>query len=192
MFNTLEFARQKFPSLNAKEVAQIIAKSKLRKLKPGELFIKEGEVSSGPAYIAKGVMRSYVKVDGEEKTVVFRKDSEFIGALPSMFNDEPAVETVVAVENCIILTLDWKGFRQLAAKNSIIGRAYSRVIEGMMLESVDRIHEFTTLSAEQRYVKFIQENKDLLNRVQLRQVASYIGITEQSLSRMRARSAKNR
>lgn len=190
MFNTLEFARQKFPSLNAKDVTQIVTNTKLQKLKAGEVFIEAGTVVEGPAYIAKGLMRSYVDRDGEQKTVVFRKESEFIGSLPSMFRDEPAIETTVAVENCVIMMLDWVGFRALAGKNAVIGRAYSRLIEDMMLEAVHRIHDYTTLSAEERYMKFVKEEKGLLNRIQLKHLASYIGVTEQSLSRIRARIAK--
>ncbi len=187
MFNALEFARQKFPSLNAKEVTQIVTNTKLKKLKAGEVFIEAGTVAEGPAYIAKGLMRSYVDRDGEEKTVVFRKESEFIGSLPSMFRDKPAIETTVAVEDSVIMMLDWVGFRALAGKNAVIGRAYSRLIEDMMLEAVERIQDFTVLTPEERYTKFENDNRNLMQRIPLKYLASYLGVAAPSLSRIRLR-----
>ena len=190
MFNTLEFARQKFPFLEVKEAMAVIANTELRKVQGGEELIKEGEVASFSAYIIKGIFRAYKYVDGEEKTVLFRKETEFIGAPPSMFRDKPAEETVIATEDSLILVFDWKGFKELSKKNSKVANAYSHLVEDMMLEAIDRIQDFTILTPEQRYLKFVSENKDLMNRLQLKHIASYIGITEQSLSRIRARLAK--
>jgi CRP-like cAMP-binding protein len=192
MFNIQEFVRQKIPFVSTKEALKFIASTKMRKYKTGEAFIEQGEVSSKSAYIAKGVMRAFVNVDGEEKTVLFRKEGEFIGAPPSMFRNKPAKETVVAVEDCLLMIVDWEGFRDLAGSSAQISKAYSFVVEDMMLDAVDRIEDFTILSPEQRYLKFIKEEKDLLNRVQLKHIASFIGISEVSLSRMRARLAKRR
>lgn len=190
MFNTLEFIRQKFPFLEAKEAMKVIAKSKVKKLKTGEVFILEGEVAEVTAYIAKGILRAYSTVEGEEKTILFRREGELIGSPPSMFKGMPAQETVSAVEHSLILVMDWKGFRELSIKNLQLSKAYTRAVEEMMLDAVQRIQDFTVLTPEQRYLKFLKENKELINRVQLKHVASYIGITEQSLSRIRARLAK--
>lgn len=192
MFNTLEFIRLKFPFLEAKEALKIIANTKIRKLKAGEVFIQEGEVAEVTAYIAKGILRAYTTVEGEERTVLFRKEGELIGAPPSMFKGSPASETVEGLENSVILVIDWKGFRRLAKTNKQVGNAYTQAVEDMMLEAVERIQDFTILSPEQRYLKFIKEEKDLVNRVPLKHIASFIGVSKVSLSRMRARIAKSK
>lgn len=191
MFNALELVRQKFPMLDAKEALKVIANSELRKLKPGEVLIEDGTVAPITAYIAKGILRAYIVTEGvEEKTVLFRKEGEFIGAPPSMFKDEPAQENVEALENSVVFIIDWKGFRELAKKNIHLANAYARVVEEMMLEAVERIQDFTVLTPEERYIKFEKENRKLMQRIPLKYLASYLGVAVPSLSRIRARLAK--
>lgn len=192
MLNIQEFVRQKFPFLDVKEALKVISKTELRKLKVGEFLIEEGKVTNFTAYIIKGLFRAYVMRDGEERTVLFRKEMEFIGAPPSMFKQAPAQENVVAVEDSVVLIIDFVGFRKLARESMALSAAYTNLIEEMLLEGVERIQDFTTLSPEQRYLKFVDENKGLMNRIQLKHIASYIGVTEQSLSRIRARVATSK
>lgn len=191
MFNVQEFVRTKLPFLSVAETLKIVAKTKVIKLAEGEVYIKEGEVNENPGYIAKGLMRAYtLKNEAEEYTVVFRKEGEFIGALPSMLREQPANETVVAMEDSVLFQFDWKGFKKLAHKNATISRAYSHIIEEMLLDAVQRIQDFTLLSPEERYLKLIEDEPDLVDRVPLKHIATYLGIAVPSISRMRARIAK--
>lgn len=191
MFDPIKFARAQFPVLPAKEALEIIKSSKVLNLKAGDVFIEQGEVSYSSAFIVKGLMRAYcITNDAEEKTVLFRGEYEWIGSIPSMIKDKPANEQVVALEDTLLFLFDFRHFRSMAEKNSKISAAYSRMVEDMLSDAIDRIQDFTVLTAEQRYVKFERENRKLMQRIPLKYLASYLGIAVPSLSRIRARIAK--
>lgn len=193
MFDPFKFASERFPSLAAKDVASLIKTSKVVRLKAGETFIKQGERNPQSGFIISGIMRAYCIVDGyKEVSIIFRGVYEFIGSIPAMMFDEVADEQVEALEDTVLFVFDYANFRSLAKSNTGIAKAHSRVMEILLKDAISRIHDFAILSPEERYVKLIKENKKLVQRVPLKYLASYLGITEVSLSRIRGRISKNK
>lgn len=193
MFDPIEIAKTQFPDLGIEDVLTLVKSSRLVKRKAGHVLIKQGEISHQAAFVVNGLVRVYcVLDDGGEKTVLFRKEQDFVGSFPSMLHDKPAEEQVEALEDSILCLFDFKTFRKLARKNFNISKAYSSGLEKALEETIVRIQDFSVLSPEERYVKFMKENKDLNQRVALKHLASYIGVAVESLSRIRARISKDK
>jgi len=192
MFDPFKFASNRFPYLGTSDVAALVKTAKVISLKSGDVFIRHGEVDTRTAFIVSGLFRTYcITSEGDEVTQVFKKEYELIGSIPSMLFNEPASEQIEAIEDTLILLFDFKNFRELAKKNRSLSSAYTSMIEDMLHEAIDRIQDFTVLSAEQRYVKFESENRKMMQRIPLKHLASYLGIAVPSLSRIRARLAKS-
>lgn len=189
-FDPFEFAKNQFPFLQAEDVVSLLKSSRVKKLQTGEVFIERGKKTEKSALIIKGLLRGYrITSEGEEKNVLFRKEFEVIGSLQSMVMNEPTVEQVDALEVSWVFEFNFKRFRELSYKNIRISRAYNRIVELMLVDAVERIYAFTLESPEERYLNFAQKNRALVQRVPLKHLASYLGVTPWSLSRIRRRVA---
>ncbi len=188
-FDLFNYVKKIFPLLHVQDIAKLVSKTKIISLKEKELLIKKGEKNPKAALIIKGLVRAYHLVEEDQKTVLFRKEGEFIGSPHWMFSRKPAVEEVEALENSWLVEVDFQTFKKLAEKNLPLARAYNTALESMLMDAIIRIESFTALSPEERYLKFIENNKGLAQRIPMKHLASYLGVTPFSLSRIRRRIA---
>ncbi len=190
MIDPLKYARDRFPFLSVEEVSTLIKESRLVRKKRGEILVNQGELNYNAFFLLRGLVRAYcINNEGEERTIVFRGERTFVGSLPTMIFEQPAVEIIEAIEDCIVLEIDFRTFRQFSQKSLPFSRAYSSMLEEMLQEAIDRINDFVVLNPEQRYLKFMKDYDNLIQRIPLKYIASYIGITVPSLSRIRKRIA---
>lgn len=187
-FDPKEYIQRFFPFLEVQDLAQIIQHTKIIKLNEGDIYIAKGEKEPKSALIVKGLVHAYhILNEEEQKTILFRKEFEFIGSLQYMIEGKPAVEQVEALEKSWLIEADFHVFREMAKKNIRVSRAYNSLVETMLMDAVNRLISFTLENPEERYLKFAEENQDLLQRIPLKYLASYLGVTSFSLSRIRKR-----
>jgi CRP-like cAMP-binding protein len=184
---------RQFPYLTEEKVLNIISGSEVRMLEAGEIFIKTGEKSRKVAYVLQGLMRNYtLDQDGEEVTVHFAAETQSIAPYTAVFLGTPATETTQAVENTMVIVLDFQEVRQKAQHDPIVLRLYADMIEFTLINAIQRIEDFTQKSPEQRYQRVLDTQAYLIDRAPLKYLASYLGITAVSLSRIRKRLTKSR
>jgi CRP-like cAMP-binding protein len=106
---------------------------------------------------------------------------------PDFFNNKPAIETIQALEDSIIIYINVEAFEKLCEKYTIFFKLKSKALEKIIILAADRIHFFTVLSPEERFIKIQKEQPDLVQRVEQKHLASYLGITTVSLSRIKSR-----
>lgn len=176
----------KYMTLSDEEKHAIIDLDIFKAVKKSEVLLKEGEFSKNSFLVLKGCLRTFYVINGNEKTTAFYTELE--GFTPQcVLNNKPSEYYISAVEDSIISTAD-------PDMEAIIFEKFPRfetlcriLSEQFLVKNQASFDEFKTSSPEQRYLNLLDTRSDLLQRVPQYQLASYLGITPQSLSRLRAR-----
>lgn len=188
MLTELKQYLRQFTFLGPKDVADIISISKVVRYKKGDTIVSAGQTCYNMYVVLKGYVRMYVvREDGEERTVYLISRGMGFGSSKTLYAHRPGNETATALENCVVLEVDFEVFRQRAEKNPALYKLYAQALERALLEAVERIEYHSVLNPDQRYEYLQKHRPEILERVPLKYIASYIGITPVSLSRLRAR-----
>lgn len=181
----------KYISLTEEEKNTLVELNTFRNVKKGTILLRDGQYSSESFFVLEGCLRSFYIVDGEEKTTEFYSEMEGISP-PCVLNQLPSEFFISAVEDSIIqvssLGMEAEMFRKFPKFESLC-----RIIsEQLIAKKQTSFDEYKTSSPEQRYLNMLKNRPDLLQRVPQHQLASYLGIKPQSLSRLRARIARKK
>lgn len=148
---------------------------------------EEGQVAKEVYFINKGLIRLYYTKEGEEITGFIFQEGLFASSYDSFLKQQPSNQTLETLEECELLVIDKKGMEELyeaLPKMHIITR---KVAEQRFVNAQRILSSFILDSPEERYRKFEEAHKDLLMRVPQHYIASFLGITPVSLSRIRKR-----
>ena len=185
--------QSKFPYISEDKLMEVVSQGEIVMLNEGDIFISEGDRTHKIAMVLQGMMRNFIMNDnGEEITVVFATEMQAISAYSTIFLDRPASETSVAVEPTVLLVVDFKEFKKKTESDPLYMRLYSEIMETLLVAAIERIEDFTKKNPEQRYLRLIETHGHLIERVPLKYLASYLGVTSPSLSRIRKRLSLNR
>ncbi len=178
----------KYMVLTESEKKAIVGLNIFRNYKKGSVLLKEGQLSTDGYFVLKGCIRSYFMLDGEEKTTEFYTEME--GITPHCaLNNKPSDYFISCVEDSIVTVSNPEMEARMFESFPRFETLCRRLSEELLAKKQSSFDEFKTSSPEQRYLNLIGTRPDLLLRVPQHQLASYLGITPQSLSRMRARIA---
>lgn len=176
----------KYISLTEEEKNVIGSLDIFRSVKKGTTLLKEGQKSKDSFFVLKGCIRTYYMKDGEEKTTAFYTEMDALTP-PCVINKAPSEYYISCVEDSIITVSNSDMEAEMNnkfPKFEIMCRVLS---EELFAKQQINFDEFKTSSPEQRYLNLIQKRPDLIQRVPQHQLASFLGIKPQSLSRLRAR-----
>lgn len=152
----------------------------------GDVLLEEGEKSRNGYFVLKGCIRTYYVVDGEEKTTAFYTEME--GLTPHcVTTNEPSEYFIACVEDSILTVANPDMEEEMFLKFPKFETLCRMLSEDLLAKQQIDFDEFKISSPEQRYLSLQEKRPDLIQRVPQHQLASYLGITPQSLSRMRAR-----
>lgn len=161
-------------------------------LKPNEIFISKGDIINKVRYIKEGIIRAYTyDEEGREITFIFRWENQFFRPYESLLK-QPSKYYFQALEATQILELDFQIIQDYAETDPLYAHKYSEVLKNILFEALEHLESFILLSPEKRYLKIINEKPDIIHRVQDRHLASFLGITPVSLSRIKKRIADKR
>jgi len=162
--------------------------TKQKSLKAGEVYVRAGNLHRKMAFIRSGLMRAYmVKENGEEATLFFRKEEGQMASYDCVFENKPSRMFIEAFEDTEILEVDYDKLQEFMERHPHYEKARKHFMQRLMMESFLRVETFILLSPEERYLHFIANNKDLEARVPDKYIASILGITPESLSRIKKR-----
>lgn len=176
----------KYISLSEDEKNAIVSLDIFRSFKKGTTLLKEGQKSNDAYFILKGCIRTYYIIDGEEKTTTFYTEMEtltphcVINKAFSKYYISCVEDTILIVTNPDMEADSFKKFPKFESLCRILS-------EELLVKEQINFDEFKTSSPEQRYLNLLQKRPDLIQRVPQHQLASFLGIKPQSLSRLRAR-----
>ncbi|WP_299529141.1 Crp/Fnr family transcriptional regulator [Ulvibacterium sp.] len=157
----------------------------------GDFFLKRGEVQKDMGFISEGLVRRYyINEKGNQITTGFAKENEYLTDYPAFIQQRPTKYFLQCIEPSVIIGIPYT-IIQLSYEEFTNGQLYGRLMAEQTLTILnDRIEGFLFYTAEERYLKFIREHPELMNRVSLTHLSSFLGIERQSLSRIRKRIAK--
>ena len=176
----------KYVSLTDDEKNAILSLDLFRLVKKGTTLLKEGQKSKDSYFVLKGCIRTYYVVDGEEKTTAFYTEMEALTP-PCVINKTPSEYYVSCLEDNILLVSNADMEAEINSKFPKFDIMCKMLSEELLAKERMDFDEFKTSSPEQRYLNLLQKRPDLIQRVPQHQLASYLGIKPQSLSRLRAR-----
>lgn len=181
----------KYTSLS-NEIAEIVVESTIIKnFKKGTLLLKEGDISKESYFVLKGCVRSYLIDDGEDKTLEFYTEEQPI--LPISYGKDTLSEQYLeCVEDSILTVNTPEHENKMFLKHPQFESICRIMTEVMMSNFQESFINFKTSSPEERYLFLVKNRPDLLQRVPLFQLASYLGLKPESLSRLRKRLVKNK
>ena len=181
----------KYISLTEDEKNAIVSLDIFRSVKKGTILLKEGQKSQDEYFVLKGCIRKYYIIDSEEKTTAFFIEME--GLTPHCaINNVPSEYFVSCVEDTILKVAHKDLGVELFTKFPEFKIMCRILSEELVANQQINFDEFKTSSPEQRYLNLLQKRPELIQRVPQHQLASYLGIKPQSLSRLRARILEKR
>jgi CRP-like cAMP-binding protein len=137
-------------------------------------------------FINKGMARIYYLKDGIDITESFSFENNIIARVESLFTGRPSRKAIQILEDAEIVAINAIQLFKLYNDLPEIERLFRKIFETAYIETVNRIEGIQFHPAEERYNALLHESPDVLKRVPLKHVASYLGITQVSLSRIRA------
>lgn len=180
----------KFGIFSADELDEFIKLFEPRKLDKGDVFVKEGDSCKEVAFIVSGIFRSYYTTDdGVDNTFCFRFDGQMLAPYSALITGQPSVETMQAITSAELLVVP---------KSKIEGRMHTDPkwikflkihAEYEYVELEKRYLQLQRDSASQRYHTLMQDQPEYIRQIPLHYLASYLGITQRHLSRIRKEMA---
>lgn len=173
--------------LSPEDLQAIASQLKTAQYKKGTVLLKEGEVSSTCYFILEGCIRQYCTIDGDEKTTAFYTEEQAVVPFASYAQQQPSTYALVCVEDCTLIEGHPEEEQAMYAKFPVLAALTRRMMEQDFGKTQEDFAAFITSSPEERYLSLLKNRPGLLQRVPQHQLASYIGVTAESLSRIRKR-----
>ncbi|MCB0524937.1 MAG: Crp/Fnr family transcriptional regulator [Lewinellaceae bacterium] len=150
------------------------------------VLLEIGQRARSMYFIKKGLARAYYYHDGKEVTDYFAVDGQFIGAVPSLINGLPSNKGIHLIETSEIYQFSSEAFEACCLQHHDLERATRRLTAFALLEEQERIESLRFYSVREKYDLVARKYPGIMNRCPLQYIASYIGTSQVSISRIRA------
>lgn len=181
-----------FKILTPDEVQLICDHTIVKAFKKGTLLLKEGQISNKCYAVLKGCIREYYLIDGEEKSTAFFTEGQPVNAFTSFANQTPSKHYLECVEDCVLTVGNESIEKEMCERIPRLADIIREEVEKEAGRNQDEFAFFMTSTPEERYLNLLKTRPDLFNRVPQHQIASYIGVKPESLSRIRRRIASKK
>ncbi len=152
----------------------------------GHTLIRAGRVEKTLYFIRSGIVRAYSDADRGDVTFWFGKEGDVVISMKSYVSGQPGYEHVETLEPCDLYQMKAQGLETLFESDIHVANWGRKLIGQELIKTEERLISMQFKNAQERYLDLMQAAPDLLQRVQLCHIASYLGITQVSLSRIRA------
>lgn len=176
---------QFFFTVPEKEIQQISAYFQLFEIKKGELFLEKGCTSKRMGFVKSGILRDFFYTNDKEITKWISTEGQFVVELTSFLFQEPARWSIEALTDCELYVIDETNYRKLNTEIAIWPELEKRFITKCFAYMEGRIITHLSLSSEERYAAYFEKNKEHFNQIPLQYIASMLGMTPETMSRIR-------
>lgn len=175
-----------FGQLNQAQIMLIKEHVKQIELKKHDYFLEAGKIAKQVAFVNNGILRvCYYNKDGVDITRYFIDENNFAVDLNSFSNQIPSSEYIQATTDCELIVFSTEALKILSAQIPNWDMIVNKITAAALVEKVNRISPMLAEDAKTRYLNFLDKFPYLANRIPLSLLASYLGITQSSLSRIR-------
>jgi len=182
----------RFITLTPEEEQYFTSLLKPKKLKKKQYLVQEGDIVRYDYFVNKGCLRTYtIDEKGLEHVVQFSIEDWWTGDMYSFLTQTPARYTIDALEDTELLCLEKNALEELYLRMPKFERFFRHLLQNAFVSLQERISTNLSQTADERYCTFIDKYPLMEKRLPLKQIASYLGITPESLSRIRSSYLKN-
>ena len=162
-----------------------------KKVKKKQFLLQEGEVCNFEAFILKGCIRSYyLDKEGTETILLFAVEDWWVSDLSSFAEQKPSNMFIETVEDCELLTIDYQSKTELFDKVPKFERYYRLLVQRSLGVLQQRFYASISQTAEERYMAFMERYPHIAQRVPQHQIARYLGVSPEFLSKVRSNMYK--
>lgn len=176
-----------FSKINKIQLAKIEAISKNTTVGKNDVLQNIGHTCKTLYFVESGLLRIFYLKDGNDITESFETENSFVARAESLFSNSPSQKGIQALEKTELISINTQKLFDLFEENPEIERLFRKIIELSYVKTIQRIESLQFHTAEERYLNLLNEFPEIIQRVQLKHIASYLGITQVSLSRIRAK-----
>ncbi|HVV05222.1 MAG TPA: Crp/Fnr family transcriptional regulator [Puia sp.] len=185
MLDSLKRYISGFTSLTDEEFALMASELVIRSFDKKELLIKAGEVENYLNFLVKGLVRKYFYKGRTEIITQIAKEGEFVNSSASFLSGSPSPYLVETLEPSTFLSITRDQLEKLYEKNPRIERLGRIVITHLFLQREEWEHECLRLDTRERFLRFVENNPDLMQRVPQKYLASYLNMKPETFSRLK-------
>jgi CRP-like cAMP-binding protein len=173
-----------------KELEQLFAVKSYRK---NDFFLKENTFSRNIGFVVSGILREfYTDKAGREYNKAFCLPGYFTGSYYDLYSGKPSVVSIQTLTDTKMLVMQFADYRRLVIKDIFWLKIAHAFAHNLLISKIEKEYQLLTLSAAERYDEFLSTQKELKQLIPDYHIASYLGITPMSLSRIRANKIKIR
>lgn len=176
--------------LSEAEAAAISASAVVVEYPKGAVLLREGQVSANTYFVLAGLVRQYILVDGDEKTTAFFSPEQWVISLNGMAEPEPSAHYWVCEEASTLVVGNEGAAQKLFTDHPRLESIARLVLERTFSDYQQAMAAYVLATPEQRYLRLLETRPDLIQQIPQYQLASYIGVTPESLSRIRKRISR--
>lgn len=177
--------------LTPHDIERLESACRLKKVRRRQYLLQEGDIWRENAFVSKGLVRTF-RVDdkGQEHIFQFSPENWWAGDRYSYMYEEPAKFNIEALEDSEIILIAKGTFEELLETIPAYNTFHRNLLERSFVVLQNRIHMGNSYTAEEKYNEFVKMYPDIINRIPQHMIASYVGVSPETLSRIRNHAAK--
>lgn len=153
--------------------------------KKGHLFLSDGEISDKIGFMVKGAVEIFMDEKDKQQVLFFLTEEHFFTDLKSFLHQQPTKLNIQACEQCIVMEICYADFREFIVANPEFGTMFMRIMSNVTA-AVTNLNMTLKLPSKNRYQKLLKLQPQLFNRFLLQDIASFLGVKKETLSRIRS------
>jgi len=178
---------QKLVSLTREEIDAITESMDIKEFAKGDFLLKEGYRDKDSFFILEGLVRRYKNIDGEEITTNFYAEEQWILSLTGLAENSVSEDNLICMEDTTVVVGNEQKAQELYSRFPHFESIAIAAIETTFLQQQKRMDFYITDTPEKRYIRLLETQPDIFQRVPQYHIASYLGVKPESLSRIRKR-----
>lgn len=186
MFDLLHQKLNSVITISEEEFQQFCTSFKPKKLRKKQYLLQSGDVNRYQAFVVKGLLRSYtVDEKDNEHILQFASEGWWIADLSSYLTSEPSILNIDALEDAELLLLDKNAWETSMKSIPVLEHYFRIILQNHLVATQKRLLQSLSETAEEKYTRFLKTYPECLQRMPQHMIASYLGITRETLSRVR-------
>lgn len=186
MFDLLHQKLSSVIAISEEEFQQFCTSFKPKKIRKKQYLLQSGDVNRYQAFVVKGLLRSYtVDEKDNEHILQFASEGWWIADLSSYLTSEPSILNIDALEDAELLLLDKNAWEASMKSIPVLEHYFRIILQNHLVATQKRLLQSLSETAEEKYTRFLKTYPECLQRMPQHMIASYLGITRETLSRVR-------